>query len=100
MHLRLCFVKDRPKRLKKLFEKWVARNLSLKKNSMERGCSCTNEGMITFTVPGMSFAAFIGLVHSCWTSKGKDYTYLYGKNVGTGSLTPSLDKAFDPRVDE
>ena len=44
--------------------------------------------------------AFIGLLRSWWTSKGKDYTYLYGKNVGTGSLTPFIDKAFDPRVDE
>lgn len=33
-------------------------------------------------------------------SKGKDYTYLYGKHVGTGSLTPYIDGAFDPRVDE
>ncbi|KAI0352380.1 DNA ligase 4 [Trametes cingulata] len=32
--------------------------------------------------------------------KGKDYTYLYGKHVGTGSLTPYIDSAFDPRVDE
>jgi DNA ligase-4 len=32
--------------------------------------------------------------------KGKDYTYLYGKHVGTGSLTPYIDGAFDPRVDE
>lgn len=32
--------------------------------------------------------------------KGKDYTYLYGKHVGTGSLTPFIDKAFDPRIDE
>ena len=32
--------------------------------------------------------------------KGKDYTYLYGKHVGTGSLTPFIDNAFDPRVDE
>ena len=55
--------------------------------------------MNIFTAPGLSLTAFIG-VRSCWTSKGKDYTYLYGKNVGTGSLTPSIDKAFDPRVDE
>ena len=40
------------------------------------------------------------LVRSCLTSKGKDYTYLYGKNVETGSLTPLIDKAFDPRIDE
>lgn len=32
--------------------------------------------------------------------KGKDYTYLYGKHVGTGSLTPYISVAFDPRVDE
>ncbi|KAL1941177.1 hypothetical protein VTO73DRAFT_7389 [Trametes versicolor] len=32
--------------------------------------------------------------------KGKDYTYLYGKHVGTGSLTPYIDSAFDPRIDE
>ncbi|PPQ96588.1 hypothetical protein CVT26_006325 [Gymnopilus dilepis] len=32
--------------------------------------------------------------------KGKDYTYLYGKHVGTGSLTPYIDQAFDPRVDD
>ena len=32
--------------------------------------------------------------------KGKDYTYLYGKHVGTGSLTPYIGSAFDPRVDE
>ncbi|KAM6496937.1 DNA ligase IV [Amanita muscaria] len=31
--------------------------------------------------------------------KGKDYTYLYGKHVGTGSLTPHLDRALDSRVD-
>ncbi|KAF8963440.1 DNA ligase 4 [Flammula alnicola] len=32
--------------------------------------------------------------------KGKDYTYLYGKHIGTGSLTPFIDQAFDPRVDD
>ncbi|KAI0923774.1 DNA ligase (ATP), variant 2 [Taiwanofungus camphoratus] len=32
--------------------------------------------------------------------KGKDYTYLYGKHVGTGSLTPYIHGAFDSRVDE
>jgi DNA ligase-4 len=56
--------------------------------------------MNIFTAPGLSFAAFICLVRSCWTSKGKDYTYLYGKNTETGSLTPVIHKAFDPRVDE
>ena len=78
----------------------MAQNLSLKKNSTERGCNCTSEGMNIFIAPGLSFAAFTGLVRSCWIRKGKDYTYLYGKHVGTGSLTPFIDKAFDPRVDE
>ncbi|KAI0642168.1 ATP dependent DNA ligase domain-containing protein [Trametes meyenii] len=32
--------------------------------------------------------------------KGKDYTYLYGKHVGAGSLTPFIDSSFDPRVDD
>ncbi|KAL0953630.1 hypothetical protein HGRIS_004835 [Hohenbuehelia grisea] len=32
--------------------------------------------------------------------KGKDYTYLYGKHVGTGSLTPFIAKAFDERIDD
>ncbi|KAL4250333.1 DNA ligase [Abortiporus biennis] len=31
--------------------------------------------------------------------KGKDYTYLYGKHVGIGSLTPFIHGAFDPRVE-
>lgn len=37
---------------------------------------------------------------STFSSKGKDYTYLYGKHIGTGSLTPHIDKAFDSRVNE
>ncbi|EED80930.1 predicted protein [Postia placenta Mad-698-R] len=39
---------------------------------------------------------------SSWATnrKGKDYTYLYGKHVGEGSLTPWIHKAFDARVDE
>ncbi|TFK51779.1 ATP-dependent DNA ligase [Heliocybe sulcata] len=32
--------------------------------------------------------------------KGKDYTYLYGKHVGAGSLTPYIASAFDERVEE
>jgi DNA ligase 4 len=32
--------------------------------------------------------------------KGKDYTYLYGKHVGIGSLTPYIHEAFDERVEE
>lgn len=76
------------------------RSLSLKKNLMERGCSYTSEEMNIFTALGSSFAAVIGLVCLFWTSKGKDYTYLYGKHVGIGSLTPFIDKAFDSRVDE
>lgn len=36
--------------------------------------------------------------HYC--RKGKDYTNLYGKHVGDGSLTPYIDAAFDERVEE
>ncbi|EJD07416.1 DNA ligase 4 [Fomitiporia mediterranea MF3/22] len=32
--------------------------------------------------------------------KGKDYTYLYGANSESGSLTPYIWNAFDERVDE
>ncbi|KAF8433261.1 ATP dependent DNA ligase domain-containing protein [Boletus edulis BED1] len=32
--------------------------------------------------------------------KGKDYTSLYGKHVGEGSLTPHIDAVFDDRVEE
>ncbi|KAJ7733239.1 DNA ligase IV [Mycena maculata] len=32
--------------------------------------------------------------------KGKDYTYLYGKHLAVGSLTPYIDKAFDSRVED
>ncbi|KAF8216400.1 DNA ligase 4 [Mycena galopus ATCC 62051] len=32
--------------------------------------------------------------------KGKDYTYLYGKHLAAGSLTPYIDKAFDSRVED
>ncbi|TFK71638.1 DNA ligase 4 [Pluteus cervinus] len=32
--------------------------------------------------------------------KGKDYTYLYGKHIGAGSLTPFIDDAFDSRIDD
>jgi len=45
-------------------------------------------------VPGLR----IHILDSESHRKGKDYTYLYGKHVGTGSLTPYIDSAFDPRV--
>ncbi|KZV67055.1 DNA ligase 4 [Peniophora sp. CONT] len=32
--------------------------------------------------------------------KAKDYTYLYGKHVGEGSLTPQIAECFDPRVED
>lgn len=49
------------------------------------------------------YVAFLNMLrrlflHLC--RKGKDYTYLYGKHIGIGSLTPHIDKAFDSRVDE
>lgn len=50
-----------------------------------------------------AFRSRIGSFHLFWYlkfRKGKDYTYLYGKHVGIGSLTPFIDSAFDSRVDE
>ncbi|THU99099.1 ATP-dependent DNA ligase [Dendrothele bispora CBS 962.96] len=35
-----------------------------------------------------------------WSRKGKDYTYLYGENPDTGTLTPYLHKAFHENVEE
>lgn len=32
--------------------------------------------------------------------KGKDYTYLYGKQPGIGSLTPYIHASFNPDVQE
>ncbi|KAF9266852.1 DNA ligase 4 [Marasmius fiardii PR-910] len=32
-------------------------------------------------------------------SKGKDYTFMYGKHVGAGTLTPYIDKAFHSGVE-
>lgn len=32
--------------------------------------------------------------------KGKDYTYLYGANIGEGALTPYIQEAFDQRVSD
>jgi DNA ligase-4 len=32
--------------------------------------------------------------------KSKDYTYLYGKHPGEGSLTPYIHDAFNPEVKE
>ena len=33
--------------------------------------------------------------HMTVTSKGKDYTYLYGKTIAEGSLTPYIDQVFN-----
>ncbi|VDB87968.1 unnamed protein product [Peniophora sp. CBMAI 1063] len=32
--------------------------------------------------------------------KAKDYTYLYGKHIGEGSMTPHIAECFDPRVED
>lgn len=58
------------------------------------GVTSTSIARGQFSVP--SCKTFLKLEYR----KGKDYTYLYGKHVGTGSLTPYIDEAFDERVDE
>lgn len=65
-----------------------------------RECSCTNAGMSTSTALGAWTRSIVGVLPLISSSKGKDYTYLYGKHVGVGSLTPYIDKAFDSRIDE
>jgi DNA ligase 4 len=35
-----------------------------------------------------------------FSRKGKDYTYLYGSHIGTGSLTPFIESAFDDRIEK
>ena len=57
--------------------------------------------MSTFIAPGLRPCIYGELlVDTSVNRKGKDYTYLYGKHVGTGSLTPFIDDAFDDRIDE
>jgi hypothetical protein len=70
---------------------------------MARECSFINEGtnisiaLGTYYVSHSPHSTNSKPVHR---RKGKDYTYLYGKHVGAGSLTPFIDQAFDPRIDE
>jgi len=67
---------------------------------MENECNYINVETSTFMVPGQSKRYFWSRPYLTQSRKGKDYTYLYGKHAGTGSLTPHIDKAFDSRVDE
>lgn len=68
---------------------------------MAKECNSINEEMNISIVPGKSLLSYNAFWSPTLLSrKGKDYTYLYGKHVGTGSLTPYIDKAFDSRVDE
>ena len=66
---------------------------------MGSACNYISEETNISTVQGTWAAP--RLKHSLTSNrKGKDYTYLYGKHIGTGSLTPYIDAAFDERVDE
>lgn len=62
--------------------------------------NCTDEEMSTSIAPGQSSDSLMFFPFLRRNRKGKDYTYLYGKHVGTGSLTPHIDQAFDSRIDE
>lgn len=94
-----CCVSGRPESWKIQLEKWVDPAFILRRSLMESECNCTNAEMSTSMVPGQSKDTLI-LPFLTRSRKGKDYTYLYGKHVGTGSLTPHIDNAFDSRVDE
>ncbi len=69
---------------------------------MARECNSISGEMNISIVPGkFQFSSNTLLNTERFVNrKGKDYTYLYGKHIGTGSLTPFIDKAFDGRVDE
>lgn len=69
---------------------------------MANECSSTREVTSTFIVRGPCYLLqlLFAWSHLLRYSKGKDYTYMYGKHVGEGSLTPFLAKAFDERVDK
>lgn len=62
--------------------------------SFIRGATNSSIAHGLHSIPGYLFAS-----HLQRCSKGKDYTFMYGKHVGTGSLTPYIAKAFDERVD-
>ena len=62
-------------------------------------CSFTREEMSTFTVRGKkSLIRPVVTQNRC--RKGKDYTYLYGSHVGTGSLTPYVYQALHEKIHE
>lgn len=68
---------------------------------MANASSCTNVATNISIARGSSFKTYCDTISdSSMHRKGKDYTYLYGKHVGVGSLTPFIDKAFDSRIDE
>lgn len=67
---------------------------------MESGCNFISEATNTTILLGIFRHSLSFVLSLILIRKGKDYTYLYGKHVGTGSLTPHIDKAFDSRVDE
>ena len=61
---------------------------------------CINVEMSIFIAQGPFYVPNIRFCTHVHARKGKDYTYLYGKHVGMGSLTPFIHKAFDPRIEE
>jgi len=105
VHLLRCCASVPLARLKSLSEKCRDENLFSKKSLTVNVCNCINAAMSTFIARGLSY-----FPSTCFPSvttkslnhirKGKDYTYLYGKHVGTGSLTPFIDSVFDPRIEE
>lgn len=69
---------------------------------MASACSYINEETNISIAQGQSVAVGV-LLHfdvDSLVRKGKEYTYLYGKHVGTGSLTPYIESAFDDRIEE
>lgn len=68
---------------------------------MVNECNSTRGETSISIVPGPYSPLVASFVSPQRYSKGKDYTFLYGKNEGgEGCLTPFLTNAFDERVDK
>ena len=99
-HSPRCFASGQQGISKNQLKIWKATLLFWRKSWMAREFSCTDAGTNIFIVQGL-FLISENLPSLVWfrIRKGKDYSYLYGSHVGTGSLTPYIDAAFDKRIE-
>ena len=95
-----CSRNVRSKHSPKQYERSAREILLSKRSWTVNESSCTNVEPSIFIARGEYGPIFCTnkMIKVC--RKGKNYTYLYGRHVGEGSLTPFIDGAFDPRVHE